>query len=623
MYVLPASNAKYLFLLLFLLSFGSGVAQELPPPDTLANHRLNEATILLQQKEQQRVVDSLRKQELVQEIEQLKAGQSGKRTELEQKYRQMVLQDSVRNALRAARIELLKKNALGYPVAPFGDTLFLVFTKIGSATVQERAETISRRIDKLYSANLFTSDSLQIVDGDYQNDIQHGETTIMAVTETDALWFKTDRKTLTQKYLQLIQSAISQEKEKNSLKKILLNVGLALLVLAGLFVIVSLLNKLVRYVKLFVYSKRAHYFSGLKIKEYQLLDRQKQLGFILLVVNLLRIFFLLLTFYLALPLLFSIFPQTQGWADTLISWVLAPAVSIIRNIVGYLPNLFTILVIFTFTRYAVKLMHFFAQEVNFGKLTISGFHRDWAMPTFNIVRFLLYVFMFIVIFPYLPGSNSPIFQGVSVFLGILFSLGSSSAISNMVAGLVITYMRPFRIGDRVKIGDITGDVIEKNMLVTRIRTIQNEDITVPNSSVLSGHTINFSTSSQELGLILHTTVTIGYDVPWKLVHQLLQDAALATPGILKTKSPFVLQTSLEDFYVAYQLNAYTDQPSRQARIYSELHQNIQDSFNASGVEILSPHYRAARDGNQVTLPPDYLPPNYQAPTFRVSDPFKK
>ena len=233
---------------------------------------------------------------------------------------------------------------------------------------------------------------------------------------------------------------------------------------------------------------------------------------------------------------------------------------------------------------------------------------------------MLYAFSFIIIFPYLPGSDSPIFQGVSVFVGILFSLGSSSAISNAVAGLVITYMRPFKAGDRIKIGELTGDVIEKSLLVTRIRTIKNESITIPNSTILAGHTINYTASADERGLILHTTVTIGYDVPWRKVHDLLINAAIMTDGTLndEQRKPFVLQTSLDDFYVAYQINVYTDQSHRIAQIYSDLHQHIQDKFNEGGVEIMSPHYRAARDGNAIAIPPDYLPKDYTAPPFNVS-----
>jgi small-conductance mechanosensitive channel len=239
------------------------------------------------------------------------------------------------------------------------------------------------------------------------------------------------------------------------------------------------------------------------------------------------------------------------------------------------------------------------------------------MPTFGIVKFLLYAFMFVLIFPYLPGSNSNIFKGVSVFLGVLFSLGSTSAISNMVAGLVITYMRPFKVGDRIKIGEIVGDVIEKNLLVTRLRTIKNEEITIPNSSILAGNTINYSAMSKMEGLIIHTTVTIGYSVPWKDMHQALIDAALRTDMIEKDPTPFVLQTSLGDFYVAYQINAYTREANKQAMVYSWLHQNIQDVCNERGIEILSPHYRAERDGNSTSIPANYLDKEYKSPGFNI------
>jgi small-conductance mechanosensitive channel len=225
----------------------------------------------------------------------------------------------------------------------------------------------------------------------------------------------------------------------------------------------------------------------------------------------------------------------------------------------------------------------------------------------------------VVIFPYLPGSDSKIFQGVTVFLGVLFSFGSSSAISNMVAGLVITYMRPFKIGDRVKVGEITGDVVEKNLLITRIRTIKNEDITVPNSTILGGAVINYTTSSKNLGLILHTSITIGYDARWSIIHGLMIDAALATEGIMAEPKPFILQTDLNDFNVTYQVNAYTSQSHKMAVIYSNLHQNIQDKFNEAGVEIMSPHYTALRDGNTIQIPDNYKPKEYVKPGFKVEN----
>ncbi|MGB5481618.1 MAG: mechanosensitive ion channel family protein, partial [Eudoraea sp.] len=231
---------------------------------------------------------------------------------------------------------------------------------------------------------------------------------------------------------------------------------------------------------------------------------------------------------------------------------------------------------------------------------------------------MLYAFTLVLIFPYLPGSDSDIFKGVSIFIGILLSLGSSSAVGNMIAGLMITYMRPFKIGDRIEIAGVRGDVVEKTLLVTRLKTPKNEVITIPNSSILSGNTKNYTREANEEGLIIYTTVTIGYDVPWKDVHRALIDAALNTEMILQEPKPFVLQTSLDDFYVSYQINVYTKEASRQARVYSNLHQNIQNVFNERGIEILSPHYRADRDGNMTTIPADYLPGDYKPPSFKAS-----
>jgi small-conductance mechanosensitive channel len=249
---------------------------------------------------------------------------------------------------------------------------------------------------------------------------------------------------------------------------------------------------------------------------------------------------------------------------------------------------------------------------------LSGFYPDWANPTYQIIRVIVFAFMVVVIFPYLPGSDSAVFQGVSVFLGFLFTFGSAGSLSNIIAGLILTYMRLFKIGDRVKIGDVVGDVIEKSLLVTRIRTVKNEIISIPNSTVMSSHTINYSSDAPEKGLIIHSTITIGYDVPWMDMHQALIDAASKTELVLQEPKPFVLQTSLDDFYVSYEINAYIKEPNKQAIIYSMLHQNIQDICNERGIEIMSPHYRAARDGNTSTIPSTYLGKEYKAPFFNVN-----
>ena len=219
---------------------------------------------------------------------------------------------------------------------------------------------------------------------------------------------------------------------------------------------------------------------------------------------------------------------------------------------------------------------------------------------------LLYAFMIAMIYPYLPGSKSGVFQGISVFVGLIVSLGSSTVIGNIIAGLVITYMRPFKLGDRIKLNDTTGNVIEKTPLVTRIRTPKNEVVTIPNSFIMSSHTVNFSQSARDYGLIIHSEVSVGYDIPWRKTHQLLVEAALNTPGVVDDPRPFVLETSLQDYYPVYQVNAYIKDANQLAQVYSDLHQNIQDRFNEEGIEIMSPHYIATRDGSETTIPKDDL-----------------
>jgi small-conductance mechanosensitive channel len=311
---------------------------------------------------------------------------------------------------------------------------------------------------------------------------------------------------------------------------------------------------------------------------------------------------------ITVPLLFAIFPQTKGLAYQIFSYIWNPIKNILVGIVDYIPNLFAILIICFAVKYLVRLVHYLSREVEAGRLKFGGFYPDWAMPTYHIIRFLLYAFMIAMIYPYLPGAKNGVFQGISVFVGLIISLGSSTVIGNVIAGLVITYMRPFKLGDRIQLNDTTGNVIEKTPLVTRIKTPKNEVVTIPNSFIMSSHTVNYSASAREYGLIIHSEVTIGYDVPWRQVHQLLIEAALNTPGVIDDPRPFVLETSLSDWYPVYQINAYIREADKLAQIYSDLHQNIQDRFNEAGVEIMSPHYMAMRDGNESTIPKDDLRP---------------
>lgn len=583
--------------------------------DSAADSQLVLTTRLLRENDSLQKADEAQKKALQQQL--LLGNNDHQKKELQEKLRAIEQADSLKKVANLQRINQLKATHTGIPVVPFGDTLFYVYNKLGPLQPSDRAQNINHKLAQLASDPFFAADSIRPIPNENNIDVIYNDLVLLSVTDDDALWLNQDKLIVAQQYADTIKSALIKEKKDTSLKSILIRIAWLLLIIVVFSAIVFGINRLFKRLRNKAVRQKDQYFKGVKVKEYALLNQQKQIGIVFTALRIARIILILFIFYITLPFVFSIFPWTKGIADKLISWTLSPVKSIVLSFVHYLPKLLTILVIYFITRYLVKFVNYLAEEIAVGNLTINGFYPDWARPTASGIKFLLYAFMFVVVFPYLPGSDSKIFQGVSVFLGILFSLGSSSAISNVIAGFVITYMRPFKIGDRVKIGEITGDVIEKNLLVTRLRTIKNEEITVPNASILNGHTINFTTSSKDLGLILHTTVTIGYDVPWKQVHEMLIGAALATDGVLKDKPPFVLQTSLDDFAIAYEINVYTDHSHKMAVIYSDLHRNIIDHFNGAGVEIMSPHFIAHRDGNTSTVPKDHLPEDYAPPVFKV------
>lgn len=607
-------------LLFFYSSETFGQTDSLSPtPDSLNIVALEEYNQIVAKSERQRLADSIRKADLEAQLLKLKTIDGREKEELQRQLDAIAASEKSRIENKKSQIDSLRLTAEGFPVlGPMQDTLLLVYAKIGASTPRERAINISQKIGRLYENDFLQADSILVVESENSYDIVYGDLIVMSISENDAIWYGNSMAELASSFRDEIKTAIVEAKNENSWVKLLVRVLLVLLVMAIAWLIFWLIGRGHARLMVLINSKNDNWLKSLAYKDYTFLTAEQELKVIHFLVNGLRWFVYAVLLYITLPTIFSIFPFSRDWADALFLLIWSPFKGILVAVWNYLPNLFSILVIVFVMRYVIRFIRYIFQEIEAEKLKLSGFHADWAMPTFSIVKFLLYAFMLILIFPYLPGSDSTIFKGVSVFIGILFSLGSSSAIANMVAGLVLTYMRPFKIGDRIKMADVTGDVIEKTLLVTRIRTIKNEVITIPNSSVLSGNTVNYSIEANATGLIIHSTVTIGYDVPWKIMHQVLIDAALKTDMILDEPKPFVLQTSLEDFYVSYQINAYTREASKQALIYSNLHQQIQDECNEKGIEILSPHYRAARDGNRTTIPADYLPKDYKEPHFNVT-----
>ncbi|HSF79951.1 MAG TPA: mechanosensitive ion channel family protein [Anaerolineales bacterium] len=361
------------------------------------------------------------------------------------------------------------------------------------------------------------------------------------------------------------------------------------------------------------------HFQALRIYRLEIKLPNNVIDKILRSVKVLQGAAIFLVMSLGALLVFGLYPQTRGIVQGFFGKALEILRAIGQCLVVALPDLVALIAIGVFTFYTLRLIRFLSNGFKQGKVKLSGLHPDLVEPTFQIIRFLIICLALVAAYPYIPGSESPAFRYISIFIGFLLSLGSTSLVSNIVAGIVLTYMRGMKIGDRVQIAETVGDVIDRTLLVTRIRTIKNVVITIPNGLVLNSHIVNFSASAERTGLILHTSVTIGYDVPWRQVHLLLIQAAEATEHILEDPEPFVFQTSLNDYYVTYELNAYTRNPEKMAPIFSELHQNIQDYFNAAGVEILSPAYSAFRDGHPSTIPSGSQPMVKPPATYQPGD----
>jgi small-conductance mechanosensitive channel len=565
------------------------------------------------------VVDSIQQVKLEQELSSLKTTDNLRKEELQKQIQEIKDKEAKSILQKKARIDSLRQSVKGFPVEGFfSDTLFLIYNRSGGFSAKERAEAISKRIKNVARAAKFNADSLKLSEGESNYEIVYGETILMSISDNDAIWNNTSKHELAQENLQIISQAIKKYKKELSPVTLAKEIGLAILVLLLIAVIIYFVNRFFKWGEAKIHQQQGKRFNGLKIRNYTLFDAAKEVNFVLNINTFLKWMVIVLIIYLALPVLFGIFPWTENFAQTLFGYILNPIKSIATALWNYLPSLITIIVIVLIFRYVLNFLHYLRTEIEKGKLHLPGFYADWANPTYQIIRVLIVAFMLVVIFPYLPGSDSPIFKGVSVFLGFLFTFGSAGSLSNIISGLVLTYMRLFKIGDRVKIADVTGDVIEKSLLVTRIRTTKNEIISIPNSTIMNSPTINYSSDAPDMGLILYTTVTIGYDVPWRDMHQALIDAALRCDLVLKEPAPFVLQTSLDDFYVSYQINIYTREANRQAFIYSELHKHIQDVCNERGIEIMSPHYRSERDGNMSTIPASYLPKEYKAPGFNLT-----
>ena len=521
----------------------------------------------------------------------------------------------------AYAISELDSDGSPYPITVDGKVLFEIYSGVGSLSARERAALITSRIIQTAKSPSIPPESVRLKPVDNGIAIMAGKQILILVTENEADEDKSLLSYLAIERLNAIQKAISAYRKERAAEQVYENGAYAalfsFLLLFSLVFLRRFYNTLHSRIEELETSEAKHLPKVQKLVPFSIPQYTHAAFWVNKALSFLLLFFML---YIYLYGVTSLFPQTRKYSQHLLKYAIDPLVSLLDSFVEVLPNLVTIAIILLISRYLIFLSSSFFMRIKSKALILPGFYEEWADTTHEIMRFLIVALTLVTIYPYIPGSQSPAFQGVSVFLGVLLSLGSNSLISNIVSGIVLTYTRAFQIGDRIRCNDnnVIGDIVEKTLIGVRIRTIKNVEVFVPNSKLLGNAITNYSANDFKLGLILHTTVSIGYDAPWRQVHQLLLDAAKKTPDILPEPEPFVLQKSLDDSYITYEINAYTRNSNNMAPIYSNLHKNIQDSFNDANVEILSPHYSALRDGNRTTVPTDYLPADYAPPAFRSS-----
>jgi len=496
-----------------------------------------------------------------------------------------------------------------------GDPVIWITAGAGPYAPQFRAERIAVRLEDAVHDRSLRDPTVTVAEVDGSSELRAGSRLLMVITARDAASVGSARETLARQYAQDLEKAIRQERQRYAPERLLRSgvygVVATLAFLGALWVI----RRLTRVAQ-GALERRARSLRAVPADMLSPDGLGRTIGAL---IRGIRLVLVLLGFDVYVTYVLGLFPWTRAVSVRLLGYLLTPVRTVLDAFIGYVPKLLFVVVIGAVVYAAIRLVGLLFREIRQGRLVFANFPAEWADPTNKIARVLLIAFGLVVAFPYLPASDSPAFAGVSVFMGVLVSLASSSALSNMMAGLVLTYTRAFRLGDRVRLGDAFGDVVDTSLLATHIRTIKNEDITIPNSIALGSAVTNYTRTGSTRGLILHTTVTISYDAPWRKVHDLLVSAALATPGVLQEPRPFVWQTALNDFYVSYEINAYTATPRQMVDIYAALHSRIQDAFHDGGVEIMSPHYTAIRDGNVVAIPEALRPTGYRAPAFRVQE----
>lgn len=501
-----------------------------------------------------------------------------------------------------------------------GKRLFVFYSELNGNTPVERAQRTTEALRTLSEDTNFDVSSISLVETPSGTDIVSGATTIATVSSKDAEIAQSSTTRMANDFASKIRLAMVERIEKTTASAMVSAVALTVLLTVVLFFAIIFTSRVMTSLCKNLKEWQGTKIKSIKIQNAELIGANALADLLLSAVKFLQIALMLV--FIAAYVLYSLslFPQTRHTATAVIANVTAPLASFGEELVGYLPSIVMLTLIGLGTYAIISFARFFFDALRDGTITLADFDPDWSEPSYKLTRFVIISFALMIAMPYLPGWDSPAFKQVGLVLGILVSFGSTGVVSNVMAGAVLTYTNAFKIGDRIKIGDCTGDVVEKTLFVTRLQTPKNEVVSVPNGQIMTTNIINYSTLAKVGKLLVHTPITIGYDEPWKKVEAALIEAAKCTEGLQSEPEPFVLQTELGDYYVTYELNAYCSAANELPGVYSALHRNIQDKFNDAAMEIMSPAFMCIRDGNSIAIPREYVPKEYAPPSIRIATP---
>lgn len=477
------------------------------------------------------------------------------------------------------------------PVEIDGVMLFRV-RGISAFPADLRAELVRQRIITVARDASIPADSGRVEESPGRFTIFFGDLQIVSLVAADAELEEIEPALLAEIVLSRIAIAIEEYRESRSADQLLR----ATLILAAITLAAALLIFLT--MKAFGWINRIVSVQAERTQQHldktsrRLIDLQQIAAWSQAPLKALLLLLFVTIFLSWLNTALGLYPWTRPFASRVLDLVLSPLEALGTGLLRQMPNLVFLFILGFVTRFVLAGARHFFDRIHRGRIPLANFDREWALPTYRIVRLLVLAFALIVAYPYIPGSSSEAFKGVSIFLGVIFSIGSSSFIGSIIAGYSLIYRRAFGKGDLVQIGALKGFVVETRALSTQIRSIKNELINIPNSTVLNSEIINYSSLEEKDGLILHTAVSIGYDVPWRQVESLLLAAASRTSGLKDEPAPFVLRKELGDFAVVYELNVYCGSSQGLERLYSDLHSNVLDAFNEAGIQIMSPHYES-------------------------------